>query len=168
MTDSTHPTSQRPDPADREPAGSDDAYERALSAPGRVGGDAGAAELSDEQVALLNSLFDLARAGDPTLLAYLDQGIPADLADHKGDTFLILATYAGQAEMARKLIAAGADVNALNQRGQSALTCAVFRGDADLVQDLVAAGADPTLGAQNAVDTAKAFDQPQLLELLRG
>lgn len=141
-----------------------DSYAAATSAPSQVGGtDAG---LSDEQVAFLNSLFDLARNGDSRLLDVISQGVPADLADHKGDSFLILAAYAGQGELVRGLIAAGADVNAQNQRGQSALTCAVFRGDADMVKDLMAAGADPHAGAQNAVATAQAFGQEGLLALL--
>jgi ankyrin repeat protein len=144
-----------------------DDFERAMQAPTRVGGDDDGAQLSDEQVALLNSLFDLARSGDPRLMHYISQGIPVDLADHKGDTFLILAAYAGQGELARQLLTAGADVDALNQRGQSALTCAVFRGDTELVTTLVEAGADPTLGAQNAVATATAFDRKDLLPLLR-
>lgn len=148
-------------------ASNDDAYERALQAPSQVGGSPDGPQLSDEQVALLNRLFDLARAGDPSLLEYIRQGIPADLADHKGDTFLILAAYAGQADLVPALLAAGAEVNRLNQRGQSALTCAVFRGDEDLVRALLDAGADPLAGAQNAVATAKAFGQESMLALLQ-
>lgn len=140
-------------------------YDAANTAPAQVGGDA--PDLSDEQVEFLNSLFDLARNGDERLLGVIDQGVPADLADHKGDTFLILAAYAGQGELVRSLLGAGADVNRLNSRGQSALTCAVFRGDEPLVKELLAAGADPELGSQNAVATAQAFGQEGLLALLQ-
>lgn len=144
-----------------------DAYERAAHTPNQVGGSPEAPALSDEQVAFLNTLFDLARAGDLALLSYLEQGIPADLSDHKGDTFLILAAYSGHEELVRGLIQAGADVNRLNQREQSALTCAVFRGDEVLVNALLAAEADPLLGAQSAVATAKAFGQDAMLAILQ-
>lgn len=142
-------------------------YDRASATPSQVGGSADAPALSDEQVAFLNRLFDLAREGKLELLEYIRQGIPADLSDHKGDTFLILAAYAGHEDLVRGLIEAGADVNRLNQREQSALTCAVFRGDEVLVTALLAAGADPELGAQNAVATARAFGQDELLALLQ-
>jgi|GEM_PF-524309 len=144
----------------------DDAYERAAAMPGQVGGDENAPRLSDEQLAALHALFDLARNGDPALLEHVRAGIPVDLADHKGDTFLILATYAGHEDLVRGLLDLGAEVNALNGREQSALTCAVFRGDEVLVTALLAAGADPELGAQNAIATAKAFGQDELLALL--
>lgn len=142
-------------------------YERAITAPAQVGGSQDGPELTDDQVAFLNQLFDLARHGDARLIEFIGQGIPANLADHKGDTFLILAAYSGQLALVESLLNVGADVNAQNQRGQSPLTCAVFRGDESLVRVLLAAGADPTAGVQNAVATAKAFGQEGMLEILQ-
>lgn len=80
-------------------------------------------ELTDEQLEFLNSMFDLARQGrEEELLSLIEQGIPVNLANSKGDTLLILATYNNHDSLVEALIARGADVDRLNDRGQSALT----------------------------------------------
>jgi ankyrin repeat protein len=116
----------------------------------------GAPELTDEQLEFLNSLFDLARAGESEqLLAAVDQGVPVNLANHNGDTLLILATYNNHPRLVRALLDRGADVHRFNQRGQSALACAVFVQNEESVRALLAAGADPDAGpvsARAAVD----------------
>ncbi|WP_136089762.1 ankyrin repeat domain-containing protein [Auritidibacter ignavus] len=123
--------------------------------------------LSDEQIEFLHTLFDAAREGKVQMLSSaIDQGIPVNLANANGDTFLILATYRNQPEVVSALLERGAEVNATNQRGQSALTCAVFLQDKGLVQQLLEAGADPELGAQSARATVEFMDLPAMKDVL--
>lgn len=124
-------------------------------------------QLTDEQLEFLNSLFDFARQGQTeALTSVIDQGVPVDLTDHKGDTLLILATYNQHADLVTELLSRGADPQRLNQRGQSALTCAVFTQHQDNVRALLAAGADPDLGAQSARATAAQFQLEAMTSLL--
>ena len=115
-------------------------------------------ELTDEQIEFLNSLFDYAREGQVVALtSAIDQGIPVDLTNHNGDTFLILAAYREQPIIVKALLERQADVNLLNNRGQSALTCAVFMQNEDIARQLLDAGADPDLGPQSARATISAM-----------
>lgn len=72
-------------------------------------------------------LFDMARNGDATLLDYVDQGVAVDMTNQDGNSFLMLASYGGHAELVKGLIERGADVNKLNDRGQSPLAGVVFK-----------------------------------------
>lgn len=111
----------------------------------------GPPELTDEQLEFLNSMFDLARAGrTEELLSLIDQGIPVNLTNSKGDSLLILASYNDQAELVRGLLERGVDVDRMNDRGQTALSCAVFRQNEEITAALLQAGADVDLGPQNA------------------
>lgn len=123
-------------------------------------------DFTDEQLEFLNSTFDLARAGDPSLLQYVDAGLPVNLTDSKHDTLLILATYYGHDELVAGLLQRGADTERVNQRGQTALVAAVFRQSAGNVRALLEAGADPRGGQPNAYATADFFDLPAMRELL--
>jgi len=124
-------------------------------------------DLTDEQIEFLNSLFDYAREGKVLALSSaIDQGIPVDLANHNGDTFLILAAYREQATVVDALIERNADVNALNNRGQSALTCAIFMQNEELSRTLLHAGADPDLGPQSARATIAAMGLEQMGKFL--
>ena len=115
-------------------------------------------ELTEDQIEFLNTLFDYAREGQVQALAsVIDQGIPVDLRNHNGDTFLILAAYREQPEVVDALLARDADVNALNNRGQSALTCAIFMQNTSIAKALLDAGADPDLGPQSARATISAM-----------
>jgi uncharacterized protein len=128
-----------------------------------------APELTDEQLDFLNSLFDLARAGDADrLLPVLNQGVPVNLANHNGDTLLILATYNNHPDLVKALIERGADVHRLNGRGQSALTCAVFVQNEDSVRMLLAAGADPDAGPVSARGAVEMFGLEAMRPLLDG
>lgn len=49
----------------------------------------------------------------------------------------MLATYHGHAELARILLAHGADPNRLNDRGQSPLAGALFKGEDEVVEVLL-------------------------------
>lgn len=111
----------------------------------------GPPELTDEQLEFLNSMFDLARAGrTEELLSLVDQGIPANLTNSKGDSLLILASYNDHTDLVHGLLERGADVDRMNDRGQTALSCAVFRQNEEITQALLTAGADVDLGPQNA------------------
>ena len=123
--------------------------------------------LEDGVVDLATRLFAMARDGDAaSLAAYIDAGVPVDLANDNGDTLLMLAAYHGHPATVTALVERGAEVNRLNDRGQAPLAGAVFRGEDDVVRALVAAGADPGAGHPTAVYTARMFGRDDLLEVL--
>ncbi len=125
-------------------------------------------DLTADELALLQSTFDLAREGLSEQLAeLLDAGIPVNLTNSSGDTLLILAAYHRHPQLVRELLDRGADPARVNDRAQTALAAAVFRQDADAVTALLDAGADPELGPRSAVDIATFFDLPEMLTLLR-
>jgi ankyrin repeat protein len=124
-------------------------------------------EPDDELVAFATRLFGLARDGETDrLAAYLDAGVDANLANQKGDTFVMLAAYHGHAETVRALLQRGADPDRANDRGQTPLAGAVFKGEDEVVRVLAAGGADPRAGTPSAVATARMFERIDLLELL--
>jgi ankyrin repeat protein len=125
-------------------------------------------EAPDERlVELASRLFGMAREGETaTLVAYVDAGVPVNLANEQGDTLLMLAAYHGHPATVSALIERGADVNRLNGRGQSPLAGAVFKGEDEVVRALVTGGADPQAGHPTAVDTATMFGRADLLEVL--
>ena len=125
-------------------------------------------DLTAEELAFLQSAFDLARNGETERLTeYVDAGLPVNLTNSGGDTLLILAAYHTHSELVRALLDRGADHARVNDRGQTALAAAVFRQDADSVTALLDAGADPSLGPKSAVDIATFFDLPEMLALLQ-
>jgi uncharacterized protein len=125
-------------------------------------------ELSDEAVAFAHRMFDLARDGNTAELgAAIDAGVPVNLTDPKGDTFVILAAYHGHPDTVRALLARGADPARMNDRGQTALAAATFIRSAEIVTALLDAGADPEQGKVSAMATAVHFELPEMLELLR-
>lgn len=124
-------------------------------------------ELSNEQIEFLNQVLDMARQGKVQMLSsVIDQGIPVNLTDGKGDSLLILAAYNSQPEVVKALIERGAELDQLNARGQSALTCAVFKQDEESTRMLLEAGADPKLGPQNALAVTEMFDLPQFRAMI--
>jgi uncharacterized protein len=125
-----------------------------------------AAALDDEALAFAHRMFDLARGGDPELLAQVDAGLPVDLTDAKGNTLLLLAVYYGHVDTSLGLLARGADPERVNDRGQTPLAAAAFRGLADVAEALLAAGADPLGGTPTALETARFFEQQELAALL--
>jgi uncharacterized protein len=124
-------------------------------------------DLTPDELAFLQSAFDLARAGETgQLVEYVDKGLPVNLTNSAGDTLLILAAYHTHPELVRSLLERGADHARVNDRGQTALAAAVFRQDGDSVRLLLEAGADPDHGPKSAVAIATFFDLPEMLTLL--
>lgn len=124
-------------------------------------------ELPADVQELVTKLFTMARNGDMTLVEYVRQGVNVDLANQDGNTFLMLAAYAGHPDLVRGLIAEGADVNKLNQRGQAPLAGAIFKKEDGVIDALLEAGADPQAGHPTAVDSARMFGREDLLERLQ-
>lgn len=117
-----------------------------------------AGEATAEMIALAHQLFDWVRAGEADrVLAYVDAGVPVDMADPSGNTLLMLAAYHGQADLVAGLAQRGADVNRVNDRGQSPLAGAVFKGEDDVIQTLLEHGADLDVGTPSARATAAMF-----------
>ncbi len=113
-------------------------------------------------------VFGFAREGSAeTLAAYVDAGVSPNLTNDKGDTLVMLAAYHGHADTVRALLQRGADPNRLNDRGQSPIAGAVFKNEAEVVRALLDGGADPELGQPSALDTARMFDNTEMLSLLR-
>jgi uncharacterized protein len=126
-------------------------------------------ELSDDELAFLHSVLDLARQGRGAELAdAVARGVPVNLSGGSGDTLLILAAYHDHPATVRMLLAHGADPDRVNDRGQTALGAAVFRRSAESVALLLEHGADPHAGARSAVQIADFFDLPEMAALLRG
>ena len=126
-----------------------------------------APQLSEDEMAYVLSLFDMARAGDTDdLLEAVRAGVPANLTNGKGDTLLILAAYHQHEGTVNALLEAGADPDRVNDNGQTALMSAVFRGNEAIVRALLAAGASRTAGAHSAADFARVFERTDLLPLL--
>lgn len=112
-------------------------------------------------------LFELARTGNVALLDYVDNGVDVDLANQDGNTFLMLATYAGHIELARGLVERGADVDKLNARGQSPLAGVIFKKEDEIVELLLQAGADPRAGHPDAIATAQMFGREDLADKMQ-
>ncbi|MCU1546875.1 MAG: hypothetical protein JWP30_1975 [Homoserinimonas sp.] len=124
-------------------------------------------ELSDDELAFVESVFDLARAGQSEQLTTLiTSGIPVNLTNAKGDTLLILAAYHQHLAAVEALVQMGADTDRVNDMGQTALACAVFRNSADIVRSLLAAGADPNAGAHTVLQIATQFGLVEMQQLL--
>lgn len=123
-------------------------------------------EIPDDVRELASRLFDMARSGDQTLVQYLDHGVSPDLSNQDGNSLLMLAAYAGHADLVATLIERGADVDKANNRGQTPLAGAIFKKYPAVVDTLVAAGADPHAGVPSAVDTARLFQMHDVLARL--
>jgi ankyrin repeat protein len=124
-------------------------------------------DLTSDELAFLESMFDLSRQGDVTALArYIDAGVPVNLTNGRGDSLLLLAAYHQHLDLVRALLARGADTERANDNGQTALAAAVFRRCRPVVNALLEAGADPAGGRQSAVEVARFFRLGEMAELL--
>jgi len=94
-------------------------------------------------VELQQMALDFARHGETeSLAAMLRHGLPIGLADAKGNSLLMLASYNGNLETARMLLERGAEVDSRNDRGQTPLGGVAFKGYVEIVALLVEFGAD--------------------------
>jgi ankyrin repeat protein len=125
-------------------------------------------DLDEETLAFAHRMFELARAGQTAeLIGYVDDGLPVNLTNDKGDTLLILAAYHAHPATVAALLHCGADPDRTNDRGQTALAAAAFRRSTGAVTALLAADADPTHGSPSAIDTATFFELADMVALLR-
>lgn len=121
-------------------------------------------ELSSE---VIEGTFDLARQGRVGPLGeMIDAGVPIDVRNARGDTLLIIATYAEQAEVVADLLRRGAEKDAVNVNGQTAVSCAVFRRNEPLLRTLLDAGADQDAGAHTAREVADQFQMTDMRAVL--
>jgi ankyrin repeat protein len=126
-----------------------------------------AGELSDDELAFLQSVLDLARDGRTTELAdVIERGVPVDLTGATGDTLLILAAYHDHPPTVRMLLERGADPNRVNDRGQTALGAAVFRRSIESATALLEHRADPDAGGRSAAEIAAFFELEEMTALL--
>lgn len=113
---------------------------------------------SELSLEVIQGTFDLARQGRTSPLGeMIDAGVPVDVRNPRGDTLLIVATYAEHEETVADLLARGAERDAVNAQGQTAVSCAVFRRNESLLRMLLDAGADQDAGAHTAREVADQF-----------
>lgn len=124
------------------------------------------AELPEDVQDLVDRLFHMARTGDMALIEYVNAGVDKDLRNTDGNTLLMLASYAGHADLTKALADLGADVNQVNGKNLSPLSGAIFKKEDAIIDILLDAGADPCAGQPNAVDCAKTFGREDLLPKL--
>ena len=124
-------------------------------------------ELTDDELAFLRGVLDLAREGRAEELAPLiERGVPVNLTGGTGDSLLILAAYHDHPETVRMLLEKGADPDRVNDRGQTALGAAVFRRSEPSVRLLLDHGADVHAGGRSAAEIAAFFELDEMARLL--
>jgi len=99
----------------------------------------------------------------------LDSGkVDVNICVRGADFMLHAAVRNRDMEMVEKLLAAGADPDAVTPAGAHALMCAVGGGNAEMVARLLQAGANPNLPASDELPLMKAIesDKPELVSLL--
>lgn len=91
----------------------------------------------------LEAIESARRGGrDDLLAAMLRAGMPVNLADHKGNTMLMLAAYNGNADTVALLLEHGAEPDRRNVRGQTPLGGVAFKGYGAIALLLLDSGAD--------------------------
>jgi ankyrin repeat protein len=129
-------------------------------------------EEEKERYSQLQSLaIDYARAGETELLGHmLRHGLPVDLADAKGNSLLMLASYNGNFDTAKILLEAGAAVDRRNDRGQTPLGGVAFKGDEAIATLLITYGADVDAdngGGMTPIMFAAMFGRTNVVERLK-
>jgi uncharacterized protein len=129
-----------------------------------------ASELDEDTLAFVRKVFHFARAGEAAeLAALLDQGLPPNLRNERGDSLLMLACYHGHADAARALLEHGADPEIMNDAGQTPLAGAAFKGDtaiATLLLDHGAAVDNAGPNGKTALMFAAMFNRVAIVRLL--
>lgn len=115
--------------------------------------------------------LDFARHGEADRLEpMLAAGLPVNLADHKGNTLLMLAAYNGHPETTRLLLRHRADVDRRNDRGQTPLGGVAFKGYTEIARLLLAAGAEVDAdngGGMTPLLYANLFGRTEAADVLR-
>lgn len=115
--------------------------------------------------------LDFARQGDTkNLEQMIRHGLPVNLADGKGQTLLMLASYHGRLQTTRMLLDLGAEVDRANDRGQTPLGGVAFKGYDEIAALLLKHGAN--IDADNGVGMtpimfAAMFGRQKVLALLQ-
>ena len=110
-----------------------------------AGTSAGQAPPDDSSAGLLVAA---ARAGDAARVReLLAAGVPAD-SESQGSFAIHRAAASGSVAVLRRLVDAGAHLEALDRNGSTALTQGAFYGNAEAVVFLLTAGADPNAYAE--------------------
>ncbi len=121
-------------------------------------------QLTDDELALLHDVLDMARQGRTgELVRAIEAGVPVNLTGPSGDSLLILAAYHSHPDTVSALLDHGADPDRVNDRGQTALGAAVFRRNRESVDALLARGADPHAGERSAAQIAQFFGLTEYL-----
>jgi ankyrin repeat protein len=116
----------------------------------------------------LTPLLFAALSGDvPTLDVLLAHGASPDDVAGDGRSALVLAAFDGHGAASRRLIAAGADVQA-DGAGYTALHAAVLRGDEETVRALLARGANVNARLRQGSPVRRFGSQWALSRTLRG
>ena len=114
--------------------------------------------------------LDAARTGDSTLLLpLLDAGMAVNLADEKGNSLLMLASYHGHLDLTAALLERGADPDRRNHRNQTPLAGVAFKGGMEIAKLLVKHGADPNAdqgGGRLPVQFAAMFGNSDIVDFL--
>jgi uncharacterized protein len=127
-------------------------------------------EMDPRLIDFAREVFDTARRGEAaTLAGLIDQGLPPNLRNEKGDTLVMLASYHGHANAVRALVQRGADPNLRNANGQTPLAGAAFKGYLDVIGALLDNGADvegASPDGRTALMVAAMFDRTDIVDLL--
>ncbi len=115
--------------------------------------------------------LDAARSGATELLRrMLAAGMPVNLADEKGNSLLMLASYHGHFELTRELLQRGAAPDQRNARNQTPLAGVAFKGGLEIAKLLVRHGADPNAdqgGGRYPNQFAAMFGNPEIVAFLK-
>jgi len=129
-------------------------------------------EAEEQRYAELQQMgFHFARNGETEpLVEMIQHGLPVNLADAKGNSLLMLASYNGNLETTRALLLARADADRRNRRGQTPLGGAAFKGYKEIVTLLLEHGADIDAdngGGMTPLMFAAMFGRTEVVEMLK-
>ncbi len=126
--------------------------------------------LDQETLEFAQRIFEFVRSGDAARLGpLLDQGLPANLCNQKGDNLLMLASYHGHVDTAKLLLQHGADPEMYNDHGQTPIAGAAYKGDLRMVELLLNHGANvegAAPGRKTALMLAAMFNRTAIVDLL--